>query len=139
MVFKRLPDVEFIVKVEHSDSIESVPRFAPGETVKGTVELHPRDEFQAESITVALGWHTEGRGDTDRGTGPSVNVYSGMVSAGGSMTFDFELTMPTEPWSYGGQLIQILWGVEVTIDVAERRRHVTFSSPLVLAPHGWPS
>ncbi len=139
MVFKRLPDVEFSVDIKHSDSIEGVPRFAPGETVKGVVEIHARDAFQAESITVALGWHTEGRGDTDSGSGPSVNVYSGLISAGGSMTFDFELTMPDEPWSYGGQLIQILWGVVVTIDVAEHRRHVTYLSPLVLAPHGWPS
>ena len=104
----------------------TVDRFAPGETLVFTLG---RDASDAPGpLTVQLGWFTEGRGTTDAGI-----VWKELFSdlAPGSDR-NFEVRLPSEPWSFAGQLVAVQWRLEV---LAAKQKLIV-SAPLVIAPGG---
>lgn len=73
------------------------------------------------SVRVALIYKTEGRGNTDTG-----NVDSFELPPGATGDHGFELLVPIEgPMSYDGNLIRVVWDVELRLDLRARRDPTT--------------
>jgi hypothetical protein len=77
-----------------------------------------------------LMWRTEGRGERDREHIDELDVYQGVLRPGPSH-FSFHFNLPDAPWSYAGHYIQIVWGIEVVLDVRWARDPKAFE-PFIL-------
>ena len=96
--------------------------FQPGETIQGIVEINPISDLNCRAVEIKIGWHTEGRGSRAEGY-PYLNRRDDVTSLSPFQPFieEFSFVIPPEPWSYSGHLINIIWAVEVKIDIAMGR------------------
>ncbi len=128
-----MSDVEFQIDIRGGEPQGGLVRFRPGETLQGSVRIIPKSDLQARHVFVRLMWLTEGRGDRDQAVIAEQDVYQGELKGGASSYHSFHFLLPDQPWSYAGHYIQIVWAVEVSIDLAltrDPRDQKTF----VLAP-----
>lgn len=110
-------------------------RFAPDDTVKGTVQILPDKDLNCRHLYVRLQWHTEGRGDRDSAVVGEQDLFQGTLSGGMPTYHDFSLTAPRGPWSYSGHYINIVWEVIASIDVpmgGDPKAEI----PFILSPEG---
>ena len=86
-----------------------------GATVSGIVSWSgPKTP---RSVSVTLKYKTEGRGSTDKGEASSVEV-----AADSQGYHQFHLTVPDSgPVSFDGDLISVIWEVELKLDLKGRR------------------
>lgn len=92
--------------------------YHPGETVAGVVEIRPRSEIKCRGVEIKMGWHTEGKGDRDEGILNTINVDVGVISEQMPVVEHFDFTMPDSPWTFHGRYINIVWAIEVKVDIA---------------------
>jgi hypothetical protein len=98
-------------------------------TVEGTSKQAVR------GVRLTLGYHTEGRGDTDELT---VAELQFPVDNYGRLDAAFELAIPRSgPISYDGRLIRLLWTIEARVDVKLARDLSTHIPVLVIPTGGW--
>lgn len=92
--------------------------FHTKETLQGIVEINPSRDIKCRGIEIKIGWHTEGRGSRAEGY-PYINRLDHVtaLSVQQPIIEEFDFMIPPEPWSYSGQLISIIWAVEVKIDI----------------------
>lgn len=93
------------------------PRYLPGETITGFVDVTTGQDVNCKHLYIRMAWHTEGRGDKDRQMLSEMDVFQGTLYANSPQRFLFTFFAPREPWSYAGKLINIVWAVEVDVDV----------------------
>lgn len=83
------------------------PGYAPGEKIKGRVKWDlPAEDNKVE---VRLFWHTTGIGNLDTET-LEIVAFEGIRQAEEK---DFELLAPVAPHSFSGQLVSLMWSIEV--------------------------
>lgn len=99
------------------DATEGTRRFAPGETISGSVEIDPHHPLRCQAVEIQLLWYTEGKGRRDEGliAGERYEVRGIDPHEGFRERFDF--TLPSAPWSYAGHYINIVWVIHVKIDI----------------------
>jgi hypothetical protein len=90
-------------------------------------EINPR-----ESV-VAVGWHTEGKGNRDSEHFESKPLDLSRLAPGLPLQERFEFQLPRKPISYRGTLISVIWAVEVAIDLP-LIRDVNASQPFIMVP-----
>jgi hypothetical protein len=100
--------------------------FRTGETVEGVAGW--RLEEAPRSVELRLFWFTRGKGTEDVGVVNQVNFPAPQNEEGRKFSF----TLPAEPWSFSGQLISLIWALEL---VAEPGGH-TARVELVVSPSG---
>lgn len=102
---------------------EDQTRFAPGQVVHGLAgwEL----DAPPKAVELRLVWHTQGKGDRD----VKVAHRQPLTTDAAVDAQLFELTLPTQPYSFSGRLIALAWALELVID----DRHST-RLELVIAP-----
>lgn len=94
-------------------------RYEPEQTMRGTIQLTPDSgDLNCKHIFVRLQWHTEGRGDRDEQCIAQLDVFQGTLQARIPTTYNFTFMLPRQPWSYVGHYINIVWEIEVEVDVA---------------------
>lgn len=100
--------------------------FEPGEVLEGTVRwrLDPT-ETRCE---LRLFWFTRGKGS------PDVEVVNSLVfdQPAEEETRPFRFTLPTEPYSVSGQLVSLVWALELIATPGKENTRLE----LVVAPHG---
>ncbi len=108
--------------------------FQPKDTIQGIVEINPSRDIKCRAVEIKIGWHTEGRGSRAEGY-PYSNRRDDIkeLSMMHPLTENFSLVIPPEPWSYSGQLISIIWSVEVKVDIA-MGADINHSEPFVVQP-----
>jgi len=102
------------------------PYFKPGETIQGQVvwvlEKNPKQVF------LRLFWYTKGKGTED------IEVID-------EITFDsplqqehrpFEISLPQSPYSFSGQLVSLIWALELVTDSPDE----AIQKEIVLSPYG---
>ncbi len=117
------------------DTVSNVPRFDPGGTVRGSAQIVPHSTINCRHVYIALIWHTEGRGDRDKGVASQLDVYQGRLDAGVPTYHDFNFTLPRGPWSYAGHYINIIWQIVVTLDIP-RAKDIHGGLRFILSPAG---
>mgnify|MGYP006908361839 CR=1 FL=1 len=95
--------------------------YQPGDTIEGHVEITPETDINCRHIEIKIGWQTEGKG-TRYESFPYVNMIN-VTSVGpmNPLVEHFDFVIPSEPWSYSGFYVSIVWLVQVKIDIAMGR------------------
>lgn len=88
-----------------------------GETVRGEVEVRTDRDIECKGLVVECLWQTHGKGNTDRGTPISAEVFQGVWPAGTVARYPFALELPHGPFTYHGQLLNVGWLVRTRADV----------------------
>jgi len=119
------------IQVETRDGVTA---FVPGETVEGTVSWQL--EKPARTIELRLFWYTQGKGDQDVGVVTAVPFPEPALQDRRS----FRVTLPLGPYSFSGQLISLIWALEVVAEPGARTGRIEIVvSPwrreVVLQPH----
>jgi hypothetical protein len=127
--------VDFQWNVLGGESADGGTRFDPGSTLEGTVILTPQTDLNCSGVKIRLEWHTEGRGDRDRKTAGEIVAFRGVLPGGQLVVLPFRFTLPSQPWSYSGFYINILWELVADVDlplaINPKSRY-----PILLRPQG---
>ncbi len=123
----------FDVRLQGGDSEGDVVRFRPGEEIIGSVEVVSDGDVRCDHLYIRLTWHTEGRGDRDEATVEELDVFQGTLSSNTPVHREIRFRAPREPWSYTGKYVNIVWAIQVSLDVPMSRDQV-HNHPIVLAP-----
>ncbi len=100
--------------------------FEPGNTIQGLIRW--TDLKSDDRIEIRLIWYTAGKGDRDFGVVATESIDS--PTPNGNQTFRF--AAPFYPHSFSGQLISLIWRIEV-INMSDLS---TEFLDLVIAPDG---
>lgn len=100
--------------------------FRPGETVEGVAGW--RLDQAPQSIELRLFWFTRGKGTEDVGVVNRLCFDAPQREEGRRFSF----ALPAEPYSFSGQLISLIWALELVAEPGERSTRVE----LVLSPTG---
>lgn len=125
--------VNFEITIRGKEAEQGVVHFEPGETLQGSATVMPESKLDCRHLYARLVWHTEGRGERDRGVAAEMDLYQGLLHAGTPTYHTFHFKLPEGPWSYAGYYINILWEVEVSIDLAWAPDPRS-GTPFILAP-----
>lgn len=112
-----MADVDIRIVLEDRADEDADSRFEPASVVRGTARLQASDDIDCQRVLASLEWHTEGRGDRDAAIVDSVQLLQGPLRADTPISQSFSFTLPSEPWSYAGYYINIVWEITVTVDV----------------------
>ncbi|MEL6149785.1 MAG: hypothetical protein AAFV33_21230 [Chloroflexota bacterium] len=93
-----------------------VQTFQPGDLLEADIEIIPEKVLDCKAVEVAVGWHTEGRGDRNSSTIYVEPIPITQITPENPVNEFFSCRLPTQPWSYTGELIQIVWTVRVKVD-----------------------
>jgi hypothetical protein len=85
-----------------------------GDRLSGSIAFPPQTQPKIKRITVELGWHTEGRGQTDREAQTPLVIDPQQFNEGYPISFDLQIP-PEGPITYNGALLRILWSVKASI------------------------
>ncbi len=116
-----MADVEFALNFLPPGTSSQVPVYLPGESISGSIQITPQDALKCRHLYTRLCWHTEGRGDTDKQVIAEQDLHQGELRAGVPFYSRFQFRLPSQPWSYSGHYVNIIWEVEVVIDLAMTR------------------
>lgn len=94
-----------------------IPTLSGGSTLTGAVSISPEQPIKCKDVALKLGWHTEGKGDRDAMTYDTDIIHVTEISAEQPVLYPFRFELPAKPWSYNGEIIQIVWALNVEIDV----------------------
>lgn len=92
-------------------------RFEPGSEIWGLVQVAPDSDVKCSHLWVRVDWHTEGRGDRDGARVGEMDLFQGTLQKGVAVSHEFRFLLPREPWSYAGHYVNIVWELEVDVDV----------------------
>lgn len=92
--------------------------FAPGDELAGTV--HWRLGEAPVGVSLRLFWQTQGRGDSD----VDVVEEESFEAPGTDDRRPFRFRLPEGPYTFSGQLISLVWGLELVAEPAGALAHV---------------
>ena len=98
--------------------------FRPGETIEGVAGW--RLDKPPKSVELRLFWFTRGKGTEDVGQAGTLKFPEPQMEEGRKFSF----TLPPEPWSFSGQLVSLIWALELVAEPGEQSTRVE----LVVSP-----
>ena len=123
----------FKFEIHGGEAAGELMRFRPGEILQGSVQITPAADLDARHVYIRLKWHTEGRGDRDEAVLAEQDMFQGMLKAGTPVFYSFHFKLPSEPWSFAGHYVNIIWVIEASVDLA-LARDLRDQKSFVLAP-----
>ena len=132
-MLSRKKQAQFTVEFEGGRTRDGLTHYLPGEEVAFSVEIIPEEDVSFRSLTVGIAWHTEGKGDRDEEIVQSSVMKDGVLTGGVPLSDNFSFTLPDRPWSYAGELVNIIWAVKIAIDIP-KARDIVHEEPFVMAP-----
>ncbi len=99
----------FLIKLDSDSGV-----YQAGEMLSGTYQMTIEGPVDLQTLEVSIYWHTEGKGDEDLGVSffhqEARDGAEGVVPQPDGV---FTTRLPTNPLSYDGVLIKVLWSVRV--------------------------
>ena len=109
-------------------------RFDPGSALQARVQIISQEQVKHRAIRVTVEWHTEGYGNRDKEDAlVHFLAHDGALQPGAPLYQQVSFNLPTQPWSYAGNLINIIWQVKATIDIA-MGKDIEATQTFILAP-----
>jgi hypothetical protein len=130
--------VNVFVRFKDQEGVD-IPSYQPGAALIGVVNIEANREININGIDIELRWETQGKGDRDRETVDHDHITGGQLVPGDTLQHPFNFITPQAPWSYQGELIQIVWMLHIKVDVANvldlfGLMDVQHQEPFVLRP-----
>lgn len=92
--------------------------YRPGDTLSGVIQIHPDTTIQCRSVEYRVGWRTEGKGRRNEGIVQEKHFDITEINPASPFYEQFDVQLPRSPWSYAGHFINIVWSVQVKVDIA---------------------
>jgi hypothetical protein len=128
-----MADVSIAIALEGGLArLAAPPRFAPGATIQGTIQVMPEVNGACRRLLTSLRWSTRGRGDRNQATLATLALYQGPLYARQPLVRPFRFALPWQPWSYAGHYVSIVWEIAVLADLGVLKK-VGVAQPFVLA------
>ncbi|GAB4312023.1 MAG: hypothetical protein Kow00117_05050 [Phototrophicales bacterium] len=105
---------------DYRSMYDNTPVFYPGDRVAGQVVIVPDKTVNCRNIRVDVGWYTQGKGDRDREIIYQYIIDVQRLDPGIPISQQFAVDIPAMPYTFSGHLINIIWAVQVTVDIAMR-------------------
>jgi hypothetical protein len=121
------------ISLRGGEAAGGLMRFDPGGRLEGAVQVLPDSNIRAKNVVVRLAWHTEGSGDRDAAVVNQVEIAHGDLAINTAITQNFGFALPAEPWSFAGHYINIIWEVQVVVDIP-MAPDMHAEQPFILAP-----
>lgn len=128
-----MAEIDFQVKFKDGVAAEGARGYLPGATVSGIYEIVPQSNIRCRKAEIRLEWYTEGKGDRDGEVIDSREIAAGDLMAGKRIGDAFVFQLPSQPWSYAGYFITVVWAITVKIDVP-MGKDIIRSVRLIMAP-----
>jgi hypothetical protein len=112
-----MPDLTFQIELYGGEPQGELMRFEPGGRLKGQAELTTSEGVNCRRVVLRVGWHTRTPGEPDQATVAEVVMASQPLNPQTHLVQPFDLDLPAAPWSYTGQMIQIIWEVKLVVDM----------------------
>lgn len=93
------------------------PRFLPGETVRGKVEVAVNAPCTCNGLTLWFGWRTHGKGNRTEGMAEQSTLFRGEWMPGMDQGYPFEVRVPSGPATYHGRLLNVDWYLRARADI----------------------
>lgn len=93
-------------------------QYATGDVLRGNLTVYPDSDVNCKHLYLRLLWHTTGRGTQFLEKVQEMDLFQGTLSGGMARSFDFEFSLPHQPWSFEGHYINVVWKVQAQVDVA---------------------
>jgi hypothetical protein len=129
-----MADTDIRLNLQDAKIIDGIPHYEPGSTIIGDVMLTTNGALDCRGVFVRLQWRTEGRGDREMRQIHEVVLNNGALSSNATLRQNFRFDLPGEPWSFAGHYINIIWEIDVVIDMP-MAADIHKTLPFVLAPH----
>ena len=100
--------------------------FSPGETIDGNVSWEL--DAMPQRAELQLIWNTQGKGTTDIEVVRTVPFHQPQASD----IRHFTMQLPESPYTFSGQLISLIWNLELNIEPGDRSEAVE----ITIAPGG---
>lgn len=100
--------------------------FSPGETITGTVSWEVADRPTKAELNLI--WGTRGKGTQDLGIAHTETFSDPQARD----SRPFRIKLPDAPYSFSGQLISLIWTLELNLDPGDQCQTVE----IVIAPAG---
>jgi hypothetical protein len=101
-----MPRVRLRVVIDEPDRA-----FAPGDPVRGRVEVEADEDAECTGLTASVGWRTAGEANVAEGPRTAILLGSGQWKGGDRASFPFALVVPPGPPTYEGRHFALLWTV----------------------------
>jgi hypothetical protein len=108
---------DITINLEYEESRADGPIYRPGDEIVGTVVIDVPEELKCDHLYVRLVWHTAGRGTRFQRVVTEKDVHQGALRTFVPATYQFRFRAPSDPWSYEGHYVSVVWKVAVQIDV----------------------
>ena len=129
-----MADTDIRITLRDAEMMDGMPHYEPGSAITGDVVLTTNGAINCRGVYLRLQWHTEGRGDRDEQKIQEVVLNNGALSSNATLRQNFRFDLPREPWSFAGHYINIIWEIDVVIDLP-MAADIHKTQPFVLAPH----
>lgn len=126
-------DADIRVRFKNSVTVGSIPAYQPGDLLEASLEIYGENPINCRDVEVSIGWHTEGKGDRNNGRAYLEPLGVTQIEPGIPVAHNVSFRLPSTPWSYEGELIQVVWAVNVKIDIA-MMPDINSAHPFVLQP-----
>jgi hypothetical protein len=120
---------------------DGVPVYLPGDKVTVNADIHGDEPIKGRQIVITMGWRTEGKGSKNGEVIESVEVPVTELLNSNNFSRRVAFRLPDWPYSFAGDLINIVWYVELKIDVAlqrdprEEQTLIMRPKHMILGPH----
>jgi len=128
-----MANATFQISLRGGQPMGGLMRFDPGSRLEGLAQIMPAENIRSRRVLVRVGWHTEGRGDSNAATVGEMQLAQGGLTAGTPLSQPFAIVLPREPWSFAGHYINIIWDVRVIVDIP-LGGDLQATQPFILAP-----
>lgn len=125
---------DIILTISGGEMAGEYMRFDPGGALQANVQIIPQEDIKHRSIRVTVEWHTEGYGNRDKADAlVNILAHEGVLQSGVPYYQRVNFTLPQQPWSYAGSLINIIWQLKATIDIT-MGKDIEAAQTIILAP-----
>jgi hypothetical protein len=112
-----MANVNFQISFRGGEPTGGLVRFDPGSRMEAVAQVMPLENIRSRRVIARVGWHTEGRGDTDSGTVGELQIAQGALTANTPISQPFAIDLPQQPWSFAGHYVTIVWDLRVIVDI----------------------
>ena len=128
-----MANADIRITLRDANMIDAMPHYEPGSVIAGDVVMTTDGAINCRGVYLRLQWHTEGRGDRDGQKIQEVVLTTGAITSNTTLRQNFQFNLPREPWSFAGHYINIIWEIDVTIDLP-MATDIHKTQPFILAP-----
>lgn len=128
-----LPACELSLEVDPPASVRRA-----GQELVGRVHVRARERARCEALTLTLTRTSRTKEGKESAVVERITLFRGRWQPGDEESYSFRLRLPTHPWSYQGELVQIGWSLAAEARL-RRAADVTAELPLQIAPPARPA